>query len=118
MGTGELSRSLPNDKGCSSQDLKTEGLAKQGCGMAVPGQWYSMIPNPEGAREQDMAGTWRNPKKLKRGEERVRKSLLLKMETQLEPNHYTALLARLPGVGSASGLRGTMGGLQGKVPHG
>lgn len=53
-----------------------------------------------------------------RGEERVRKRLLLGMETQLEPNHHKALRARLPGVGSVSGLRGTMGGLQGKEPHG
>lgn len=77
-----------------------------------------MIPNLEGAREQDVAGTQRNPKNLKGGEERVRKHLLLRMETQLEPNHYKALPARLPGVVSASGLRGTMGGLQGKEPHG
>lgn len=86
--------------------------------MAVPGQWCSMIPNREGTREQDVAGTWRNPKNPTRGEERVRKHLLLGMETQLKPNHYKALSARLPGVGSASRLRGTMGGLQGKEPHG
>lgn len=120
LGSGELSRRLPNNKGCSSRDLKTEGVATWGCGDAVPGQWYSMIPNLEGGREQDMAGTWRNPKNLERGGEgeRVRKHLLLGMETQLEPNHRKALPARLPGVGSASALRGTMGGLQGEEPHG
>lgn len=40
----------------------------------------------------------------------------------MEPNHHKALPARLLGVGSASGLRGAMGGLQGglrgKEPHG
>lgn len=79
-----------------------------------------MIPNLEGGREQDMTGTWRNPKNLERGGEgeRVRKHLLLGMETQLEPNHRKALPARLPGVGPASALRGTMGGLQGEEPHG
>lgn len=61
---------------------------------------------------QAHGGTLKPGKGRGRGEERVR------METQLEPNHHKALRARLPGVGSESGLKGTMGGRQGKEPHG
>lgn len=69
MGTREQSRRLPPNKGCFSRDLMTEGVAKWGCGVAVPGT----IPILEGGREQDMAGTWRTPKNLERGGEGERK---------------------------------------------
>lgn len=82
--------------------------------------WHD--PHPGGWQRAGYGRYMEDPEKTGkgrgRGEERVRKHLVLRMETQLEPNHHKALPARLSGVDSASGLRGTMGGLQGKEPHG
>lgn len=89
-----------------------------GLWVAVPGQWYN--PQPGGWQRTGYGRHMEEKpgKGRERGEEKVRKHLLLGMETRLEPNHHKALPARLSGVGSVSGLRGTMGGLQGKEPHG
>lgn len=48
-----------------------EGVAKWGCGWLFLAS--GIIPNLEGGREQDMAGTWRNPKNLERGGKGERK---------------------------------------------